>query len=337
MKWIPRWVWLTLGFGTVVLGVGVTAAATEVPYYAFEPGPVYEIDELISVPDGDPLNGETFMLTVILHEVNALEAGLSYLREEVVLVKKERVRPTGVTPEELSLRGIQAMEESKSLAVYVALTQLGHDLEIEGEGVFVGGVLEGTGAMGVLETGDVIKEINGVETAINADAIGVISSYEVGDVLEIKLLRGDSDELITVQVELVQHTTFADRPMVGFLATTYNWNFIDPIGIDIDTSNVGGPSAGLMYTLTLVDLLNEDDILGGRAVAGTGTIDSAGNVGPIGGIQQKIFAAVAEGADIIFVPDGNWDEAVEVDPGTVELVRVETLQDALDYLAGSGA
>jgi PDZ domain-containing protein len=332
MKWIPRWVIVLFGAAVLLVGTGVVAWNTDVPFYSFEPGPVYEIDELMTVPDGDPLNGETFMLTVVLHEVNALEAALAYFDEEVRLVEKERVRPTGITPEEQRQRNIQSMEESKSLAIFVALSHLGHDIEIKGEGVFVGGVLEDTGAFGVLETGDIIKEVNGIETPINADAIAEISRHDVGDVLEIKLLRGDATDLITVEVELVQHTTFEDRPMVGFLATTYNWDFVDPIGIDIDTSNIGGPSAGLMYTLTLIDLLSEDDLLDGRTIAGTGTIDSAGGVGPIGGIQQKIYAAVAEGAEVIFVPAGNWDEAILVDAGDTELVQVESLQDALDYL-----
>ena len=132
MKWIPRWIVVLFGAAVLLVGTGVVAWTTDVPFYSFEPGPVYEIDGLMSVPNEDPLNGETFMLTVVLHEVNALEAALAYFDEEVRLVERERVRPTGITPEEQRQRNIQSMEESKSLAIYVALSHLGYDIEIKG-------------------------------------------------------------------------------------------------------------------------------------------------------------------------------------------------------------
>src|SRR5690606_32514479 len=116
---------------------------------------------------------------------------------------------------------------------------------------------------------------------------------------------------------------------------THNWRFVSPIEVEIDVSNVGGPSAGLMYTITLLDLLSPDDILAGRVVAGTGTINRFGDVGGIGGVRQKVIAAEREGADVMFVPEANWEEALTVG-SDLELVMVTSVDDALAWLGADG-
>ncbi len=334
MPRIPRWA-IALGvFLTLVTGATVVAASTDLDYLAFEPGPVYAIDEFIAADDTIPLNGESFMLTVVYSDVSVLDAVIAELDPAVDLVERERVRPTGVTDEEFRERNLRAMDQSKATAEYVALSRLGYDVEISGEGVSVEAIIEGTGADGVLQVGDVVTAINGVTVTQHPEAVVEIYRNDVGDELELEVIRGidtDNPETLTLSVELVEHTQEADRPMVGFMAGTHNWGFDSPIDLEIDSGNVGGPSAGLMYALTILDLLSDEDVLEGRAIAGTGTIDRTGAVGSIGGIKQKIVAADREGADVVFVPEGNWEAAQEAQVD-IELVRVTTIDDALAWL-----
>ena len=100
----------------------------------------------------------------------------------------------------------------------------------------------------------------------------------------------------------------------------------------IDNQNIGGPSAGMMFTLEIIDSLTEEDITHGRRIAGTGTIDADGNVGAIGGMKQKTYGAIDAGAEYLLVPAGNYDEAVAAAGDDISVVRVETLDDAMTFL-----
>jgi PDZ domain-containing protein len=326
---------VVLGILGLVLGAAVTAAATtELDYFAFKPGPVYDIEEFVHAGDVGELNGDPLMLTVVYSDVSVLDAVFAELDPAVDLVQRERVRPANVSDEEYRERNQRSMEQSKQTALYVALTRLGYDVSIEGEGVSVEAIIEGTGAEGVLEVGDVVTAVNGVPVSAHPEAVTEIYKNDVGDVLDLDVVRGigtEDETELQLQVELVEHTQEPGRPMVGFMAATYNWGFESPIDVEIDSRNIGGPSAGLMYTLTILDLLSDDDIFAGRTVAGTGTIDRTGAVGSIGGIRQKVVAAAEEGADVVFVPAGNWEQALTA-PVDVELVKVETLDDALAWL-----
>lgn len=334
MRRIPRWV-VVLGVLGLVLGAGLTAAATtQTDYLAFKPGPVYDIEEFIEYAGAEELNGDALMLTVVYSDVSVLDSFFAELDPAVDLVERNRVRPANVSDEEYRESNRRSMDQSKQTALYVALTRLGYDVSIEGEGVSVEAIIEDTGAEGVLEVGDVVTSVNGVPVTAHPEAVTEIYKNDVGDVLALEVVRGigTPDEVaLRLEVELVEHTQEAGRPMVGFMAATYNWGFDSPIALEIDSRNIGGPSAGLMYTLTILDMLSEDDIFDGRSVAGTGTIDRTGAVGSIGGIKQKIVAAADEGADVVFVPAGNWEQA-QTAPVDVELVKVETLDDALAWL-----
>jgi len=338
MRRIPLWAFVTGGVA-VLLGVAVAVASvTPLDYLAFEPGPVYAIDDFVEVGDEtSTLNGESFMLTVVYSDVTVLDALVAGFDPAVDLVAREAVRPTGVSDEEFRAQSLRSMEQSKQTAVYVALTRLGYDVEISGEGVSVEAVIEGTGAQGVLQVGDVVTSINGVQVRQHPEAVTEIFKHAVGDVLLMRVIRGvgtESEEELDLEVELVEHTQEAGRPMVGFLAGTYNWGFSSPVDVTIDSGNIGGPSAGLMYTLTILDLLSDEDLLGGRVIAGSGTIDRFGAVGPIGGIRQKVVAAARQGAEVVFVPEANWDDALSA-PVDVELVKVATIDDALAWLGAS--
>jgi PDZ domain-containing protein len=106
-----------------------------------------------------------------------------------------------------------------------------------------------------------------------------------------------------------------------------------PVDVNIDSQNIGGPSAGLMFTLQIIDQLTPDQLTHGKRIAGTGTISIDETVGPIGGIEQKIYGAIDAGAVAVLVPSGNYDAALVAADGRIEIVRVETVDDALAFLA----
>lgn len=327
-----------LSIGAVAAALVVTAALIPLGFLAFAPGPTYAIDEFVVAPDVTPLNGESLMLTIVYSDTSLLEAARSLFDPAVDLVERERVRPAGMSDEEYAERNRQSMDQSKQTAIYVALSRLGEEVTIDGDGVSVEGIIEGAPAQGVLETGDVIVAIDGIRVHQHPEAVTIINDHAVGDELTLEVVRGvgtEAEETFEVTIVLAGHEEEGGRPIVGFLAGTHNWRFESPIEVEIDVSNVGGPSAGLMYTITLLDLLSPDDILAGRVVAGTGTINRFGDVGGIGGVRQKVIAAEREGADVMFVPEANWEEALTVG-SDLELVMVTSVDDALAWLGADG-
>lgn len=326
---VPKWPFFLAGF-MLLLGAAVAASMiVEVPYYAFSPGPVREIDELMQIEDPDPLTGEFYMLTVQLAEITALEYVVATIDPEVDLYDRERIRPANQDPDEYAERQRNNMDESKTIAIFLALQTLGYDVTISGSGVLVAGFAEGSPVDGILELDDVITEVDGERVLISTDLTGLINDRDIGDEVVLTVLREGTE--ITEVVTLVEHVNDASRPMVGFLASTADWSYESPVAVEINDENIGGPSAGLMYTLTIMDLLSDDDLSKGYVVAGTGTIEASGGVGPIGGIRQKVVAATEAGAEYILVPAGNFEDAQTVETD-VPLVEIASLDDALAFL-----
>ena len=120
--------------------------------------------------------------------------------------------------------------------------------------------------------------------------------------------------------------------MVGVLLTSGPTQTVFPVDIEIDSQNIGGPSAGLMFTLEIMNQLTDDDLTKGRAIAGTGTIARDGTVGAIGGVKQKVFGAIDAGAEFVLVPAANFPDAVEAAGDDITVIEVATIADALDFL-----
>jgi PDZ domain-containing protein len=328
----PRWPWVVIGVFMLMIGLTVAAWNVTLPYFAMSPGPLYDVTDFVVLGDGevDPPVGDFYMLTVVLQEVNVFEYALGSLDPAIDLVERNRIRPDDVSREEQREINLNSMNESKTTAKFVAFDRLGYEVTLTGEGVFVASVLDGVPAAEVLQQGDVIVAVEGVEVALAPDGVAEITSYEIGDIITLSVLR--DDDRIDVDVLLIEHTDFEDRPMVGFLAETHNAEFAFPVDVDIDSQNIGGPSAGLMYTLAVMDVLSEEDLTHGWRIAGTGTISSDGSVGAIGGIKQKVVAAQEAGAQYVFVPVANFEAASSVVDDDVELIAVETIDEALEFL-----
>ena len=325
----PRWP-AGLLVALVLLGAVVVAAwQITIPYFALSPGPVEEVDDLIEIEDQTVFDsrGGLLMLTVSLQEVNIFEYAQGLIDPAIDLVDREVIRPADVSPDEFRRENRRAMDDSKDTAIAVALGHLGYEVSLSGEGVYVASVLEGTPAESILVSGDVITAVQGVPVTIRDDGIAEIVKNDIGDTIELTVDR--EGETIGLAVTLVEHPQAPGQPMVGFEAQTYNEELVLPFEVDIDTQNIGGPSAGLMYTLTIIDLLTEEDLTGGSVVAGTGTITSVGEVGAIGGVRQKAVAAEAAGATVMLIPEANYDEARTAPIEDMELIAVGTLEDAI--------
>jgi PDZ domain-containing protein len=317
----------------------------KLPYYAMSPGPVESVKDLVTVNDVATYesDGDFFLLTVGLRQVNTFEWVEAQLDSQIDLIDQEAIRPSGVSQEQVTRSNLEAMNESIDTAVFVALGRLGYDVGFLGEGVEVIQGVEGAPADGAMEVGDRYTIVAGQEISTSDDAARIIRSFDVGDTITLEGTRvmtstGDpvetvvSRDPITVEITLVPHPDIEGAPMVGVVFDTLNLSLNLPVDVDVDSRNIGGPSAGMTYALTLIDLLTPEDLTKGRVIAGTGTIRFDESVGAIGGVRQKIFAARAIGAQIVFVPTANYESALTAAGDDIEIVPVDTLQDALDHL-----
>lgn len=337
-KGYPKWPWFVAGFMVIIGLVVVILWSVTIPYYALSPGPVYDTSDFVTVEGGVANDdGELFFLTVSLKEANVFEWAGAQIDERIDLSKRESVRPEGVTQEDLRREGLAAMDQSKRDATYVALTTLGYEVTLIGTGALVIETLPDTAADGVLMADDVIVEMDGELIAFRSDVIDFLAPKEIGDPVTVTVERPDgdgSDVFVVEDLELVlgPHVDDPERPMLGVLLDN-NEPIVDfPVDVRIDSQNIGGPSAGLMFTLQIMDQLTEEPLTKGQRVAGTGSIRLDGTVGSIGGIRQKVFGAIDAGAIAVLVPEGNYEAALDAAGDRIEIVKVTTIDDALDFL-----
>jgi PDZ domain-containing protein len=218
-----------------------------------------------------------------------------------------------------------AMLSSQSDAKAVGLAEAG----IDAVTITVQEVDSGAPADGVLQKGDEIETVGGTAVDSVAQVVSAIESLSPGSRVSLGIKRAGSDETVRL-------TTAAspDDPSKSRIGVSLDEEYDPPFKVDIDLGQqIGGPSAGLMFSLGIYDLLTPGDLTGGRYIAGTGTIDLEGKVGPIGGVQQKIAGAYANGATIFLVPAGDCDEAGGSPlAGKIDLVRVSTMDEAVKAL-----
>lgn len=318
----------------VALAILTTGAwAVELPLYAFSSGPVGDAIGAIDVEGTETFapSGELMMLTVSGQYVNLFEAVVAGFDPDVDLVPEAAVRPPEESDQDFVLRNRASMDLSTETAITVALRKLGYEITPTSDGVRVVEVVPGAPAASLIEVDDVILEVDGQAVTLVEELAPLVTANAVGDVIELKVMRNGVE--VVLSVELAARENEPARPMIGITAENLNPRFDFPFAINIEAGQVGGPSAGMMYTLALMDLLSPDDLTGGRVIAGTGTIDIEGNVGPIGGVRQKVVGAEAAGAEVMLVPASNYDEALTARRYRMELVPVATLDEVLTALA----
>jgi PDZ domain-containing protein len=336
-----RSVTLAVGIGLLAL-LFLAAYLMPVPYVRLRPGPVFdalgEIDgqPVVSVEGARtyPTDG-TLDVTTVYEEggpgssLSLLQAFQGWLDPAMTVVPRELLYADEDfddedAAEQQEQRGVVEMRTSEQSAVIAALKYVGKPVYPV---VIVESTVPDSPADGVLEAGDTFVRVQGVRIREAEDVRAVVSEVEPGETVTMVIER--SGERQTVEVETVPSTDDPERPMIGVVPTI---SYESPVDVSIVLADVGGPSAGLMFALSTVDKLTPDPLSGGRDVAGTGTITIRGRVGPIGGIIQKMAGAREDGADVFLAPADNCSEVVGHVPEGLQVIRVETLDGAVNAL-----
>ena len=321
-----------LSVGVVLLVVfGVLGAAVPVPYVAQVPGPTFNT---LGEVDGEPIisvegrernetEGELTLTTVGVSRagLSLVEAVQGWFDGEVSVVPEETVYPPGRSEQETRDANRQAFLTSEEAAEVAALAELGYPVK-----VVVRGLSDDSPAEGELLEGDAIESVGGRPTPDLATLDAVLQSIPGGTTVPVAYTRLGRPGTATVT------TRAADDEEGSLLGVLVREQPAAPYDVDIAVEDVGGPSAGLMLTLGILDLVGDTDLTGGATVAGTGTITATGEVGPIGGIQLKMIAAEGIGAELFLVPADNCAEAVSTAPDDLRLVKVESLAGAVTAL-----
>jgi PDZ domain-containing protein len=324
-----------IAVGLLLLGfLLILAAGIRVQYLATSPGPVTEVHGIIEVEGAETFEpeGELFFLTISRPSdpLTLLELFEAWRDPAVDIVERDLVIPPGQTSDERRLQNLELMMNSQQIAVAVALDRLGYEVDVVGTGALVVQVEEGSAGDGIVQEDDIIVGIDGVEVQFVQELITEVRANEVGDTVVLTLSR--DNELLDVAVVLGESETDPGLPIIGIGVADAGAAFDFPVDVSIDAGAVGGSSAGMMRTLGVYNSLSEEDITGGRRIAGTGTINPEGEVGRIGGIKQKTIAAIGVGASHMLVPDGDFDEAVRAADGKIEVIAITTIDQALDFL-----
>jgi PDZ domain-containing protein len=333
----------TLGVSlALAIGLGVGGTQLPVPYVGLGPGPVFNTlgttdsgTPLIQVPaDRDhAASGELDLTTVNVYQrLNLGEALLKWFDHRFAVVPREVVFPPGQTEQQSDQETKQEMKESQQHAVTAALCELGTPVVST---VALDEVGDGTpAAKAGLAKDDVVTKIGGSAVDSVCTLRRLMAAHQPGDKIEVTVRRGGAERTVTVATKAGEATPDG-RPMLGVALAERDPK--PPFPVTIALNDVGGPSAGLMFALGIYDRLTPGDLTGGKVIAGTGTIDDDGTVGPIGGIQQKLVAARAHGARFFLTPDANWDDASGATPKGLHLVRIRTLREALDAVRAIAA
>lgn len=314
-----------------------------VPYSEMSPGPtvntlsdnqgrpVLQISGHRTYATSGHLNMTTVRVTGADYTMNLIEAVSGWLSHDDSVVPHDTLYPKGQSAQQVDQENAEEFSQSQDSAKVAALNEL--HLPVSSS-VVVGAVVKGSPALGRLHAGDVIKAVDGRRVSQPADVAKLVTRHKPGQDVSFTVVpvadagkAGAADRSVTIRTEKAPDN---GRAIVGIQAAAAH---TFPFKIDIQLADVGGPSAGLMFTLGLIDKLTPSDLTGGRFVAGTGTIDDHGTVGPIGGISLKVIAARDAGARYFMTPKDNCSAAAQDTPAGLRLVKVGTLHDALSALA----
>ncbi|MFJ2257978.1 PDZ domain-containing protein [Streptomyces sp. NPDC087844] len=321
-----------------------------VPYSEMSPGPtvntlgehdgepVLRITGRKTYPTSGHLNMTTVRVTSADYNMNLVEAVYGWLAHDNKVVPHDTLYPNGKTEEQSTQENAEEFSQSQESAKVAALKETGIPVK---SWVIVSTVVKDTPAEGRLHAGDVIKAVDGTAVKAYDDVAKLVTKHKAGEKVVFKVVpakeqaAAEKEKRTATRTEDITLTTAKsddggeDRAIVGIEAGT---DHTFPFTIDIKLADVGGPSAGLMFALGIVDKLTPGSLTGGKFVAGTGTITDEGKVGPIGGIEMKTVGARAKGAQYFLTPKDNCAAAARDVPDGLTLVKVDTIDDAVGAL-----
>jgi PDZ domain-containing secreted protein/Zn-dependent protease/CBS domain-containing protein len=316
----------------VTLAIALAASAFYRPPLAvLSPGGAIDVSDDISIQGApvDRVSGEYLLLAVRVERPTGLIALYSILHPERDVIPLSAVAPEGLSDQDFVSQQRNLFRESQLFAAAAAARAAGLSVTLEGTGARILATVPGSPASGLLREGDVITAVNGTRVTLAPDLANFITSQPQGTRFQLTVLRAGREVQVAVNSALIDRQR-QGRPAIGVLAETRDFNVDLPFEIRFKDRDVGGPSAGLAYALAIADMLDRKDIANGRTVAASGTVEVNGEVGPVGGLDQKAAAAEAAGAEILLVPA---EEVRAVGSTDLRLSGVGTLEDAIATLA----
>ncbi|MGW1148753.1 YlbL family protein [Streptomyces sp. NPDC002454] len=346
---MPRRTTTMLASTVLLIALLCAGVFIKTPYSEMSPGPtvntlgehdgepVLQISGRKTYPTTGHLNMTTVRVTSADYRMNLVEAVYGWLAHDNIVVPHETLYPDGKTEEQSNQENAEEFSQSQESAKVAALREL--DIPVR-SWVIVSSVVKGSPAQGRLHAGDVIRSVDGRPVEEPSDVAELVTRHEPGEKVVFTVVpakdaaaaeKAGKEPTRTEDVTVTtRKSEDGGRAVVGIEAGT---DHTFPFSIDIKLADVGGPSAGLMFALGIVDKLTPENITGGRFVAGTGTIDDDGKVGPIGGVEMKTVGAREQGAEYFLTPKDNCESAAEDVPDGLTLVEVDTIDDAMSSLA----
>ncbi|MFG2228768.1 PDZ domain-containing protein [Streptomyces sp. NPDC048723] len=345
---MPRRTATMLASTLVLFALLCAGVFIKVPYSEMSPGPtvntlgdshgapVLNIAGRTTYPTSGHLNMTTVRVTGADYDMSLVEAVYGWLAGDNIVVPHENLYPNGKTEAESTQENAEEFSQSQQSAKVAALKQLGIPVTAR---VIVSTVVKDSPSEGRLHAGDVVKAVDGTAVTAPEDVAKLVTKHKPGEPVEFTIVpakdaaeaaKAGNNDPATSKLTITAGKAEGDgHAIVGIRAGT---DHAFPFTIDIKLADVGGPSAGLMFALGIVDKLTPEDLTGGKFVAGTGTIDDAGKVGPIGGIQMKTIGARKAGAEYFLTPAENCTSAASHIPDGLTLVKVSTIDDATKAL-----
>ncbi|WP_432359513.1 SepM family pheromone-processing serine protease [Sporosarcina sp. UB5] len=316
--------------------------------YISKPGGAYDLAPIVEVVGGDKDDEGTFsLMTISIGKATPFSYIASNFTDRMKVLPISKVRREGENDKEYTIRQKKLMSDSQFNAITVAFDKAGIPVDITYDGVFIVSVLKGGAADGKLATGDKIRSVDGEQLKEGGQFASLISKKGKGDKVAVTVER--DGKFLDVEITLSEIPKSGGRIGLGVEFQEDRELATNP-KVEIRTADIGGPSAGLMFTLEIMNQLLDEDLTKGYNIAGTGEMLPDGTVGRIGGTDFKIMAADREGVEIFFVPNDylsdevrnrnpgivtNYDEALKTAKNigtTMKVVPVSTIDDALNYL-----
>ncbi len=324
----------------VVVGLFAAALFVPTPYYLIEPGSVRPTETRITI-GGHPSfssRGQVLFTTVAEQQATVAELVRGWLDSAIQIESEKAVYPDGQHEDDIVNQ--QAMDDSKLAATVVALQTVGYPVTLTGNGAFLDQVEKGFPASSLLRQGDVITAVDGTAIRTTSDLTKVLGSSPIGTPVTLTVKQGHGGKIVTISTTLGRNPDDTSRGYLGVSVSTANQGLKLPFHINIDSGQVIGPSAGLAWTLGLIDRLTPGDLTGGKKVAVTGTMSPDGTVGAIGGIEQKIATVERAGVTEFLIPKATPRSdvrKVEAIAGKkVKVYEVGSITDALKILVPKG-
>jgi PDZ domain-containing protein len=327
---------LTLAIaGLATVAAIAVAVLFPVPYVILTPGPTLNTlskdssgQPLISITGRQtyPASGHLNLVTISYQggpgsNLNVFQALRAWLNPSEAVVPESELFPPGQTAQQTQQQDTEQMASSQELATAAALTQLHIKYQTNVE---VLSTVPGYPASKVLKAGDVIESVDGKPVAGESSLSSMINQHPAGTTLQLQVLR--KGQTLTIPVA---SKSSGGNAVIG-VQVQEQYKF--PFNVRITVGDIGGPSAGMMFSLGIIDVLTPMNLTGGKFIAGTGEITASGQVQPIGGIQQKMVGARNAGATVFLTPAGNCADTKGAVPSGLKIVKVSTLSQAVSDL-----